>query len=400
MRQAPAAIMRLAKSFGKNIIAIRRDIHSYPELGFQEKRTSAKAAEILREIGLTKIVSGVAGTGVVALMEGKIRRGARTVALRADMDALPIQELNQTPYKSRHPGVMHACGHDAHVAMLLGAAMILKKIGSDLPGNVKLIFQPAEETPATSGARALVRAGVMRNPAVDAVFCLHVNTEHPFGSIALRSGPVLAAADLFSITISGKGGHGAHPEQCVDPIMIAHQIYGALQGIERNMAGSDVRIISVCSMHAGTAFNIVPPHAELKGTVRTFECGVQSRIIERMRELVAGIAAAHGAVGRLDYIKGVPATHNDSAMTELVRTAADSMGVPLSERAISMGSEDFAFYQQHAPGVFIDLGLRKNNKQPGLHHPRFDFDDHVLPVGSAVLAATAIRALQQLARQR
>ncbi|MBI2438974.1 MAG: amidohydrolase, partial [Lentisphaerae bacterium] len=333
-----AEIRREARRLSKTLITIRRDLHQHPELGFQERRTSRIIVEILKSAGLAHVQSGVAQTGVVAVLRGGRRRASHTVALRADMDALPITEASQVPYKSQTPGVMHACGHDAHVAICLGAAMILKKIQTRIPGNVKFIFQPAEELVSRSGARAMIRAGALDNPDVEAIFGLHVNPRNPYGLIGASAGPIMAAADVFTITVHGKGGHGAHPEHCSDPILIAHQIYGGIQGIERNLAGPDVRVISVCSLHAGTAFNVIPDTAEMMGTVRTFDARVQAEIIRRMRAVVKGAAATHGARCDLVYRKGLPATHNDARLAEIVRAAARALKVPLGDNVLTMGA--------------------------------------------------------------
>ncbi len=387
-------IWRLARSLAGRMTTLRHDLHQHPELGFQERRTAAKAREVLDGLGMTRVRAGVAGTGIVAELSGPAP-ARRVVALRADMDALPVTERSGAPHASQHPGVMHACGHDMHVAMLLGAAMILSRMRARIPGMVKFLFQPAEELLLRSGARALIRAGALRDPRPDAIFALHVNPNVPRGSIALSDGPVLAAADLFTVTVSGRGGHGAHPELCVDPIQVLHQVYAAIQGIERNLAGRHVRVISVCSMHAGTAFNIIPPTAELKGTVRTYDATVQETIIRRFRALTRGLAAAHGAAVRLRYVRGVPATCNDATMAALARATAAGLGIPVIPQARSMGSEDFSFYLRQVPGLFIDLGQGAGSNTVPLHNERFDGDDRVLPTGAALLARLALRALAQ-----
>ncbi len=386
-------LRRIARSLSPTLIAIRRDIHQHPEPANKETRTAAKVVASLRGIGLTHIRAGVGGTGVVALVAGP-GRSARTVALRADMDALPVTEKTGAPYASRNAGFMHACGHDGHTAMLLGAAMILQRLRARLKGTVKLVFQPAEESLIESGAVAMIRAGVLREPAVSGIFALHVNPAIPFGTVTLSAGPVLAAADIFTITVRGKGGHGAHPESCVDPILAAHQVYTGLQGIQRALGGRDVYVISVCSIHAGTAFNIVPAGAELKGTVRTYDVPVQDTIVRRMREIVRGVAAATGAAIRLDYVKGIPATCSDTHLTERAREAAAAQGIPVCESKRSLGAEDFAFFLQKTPGVYMDLGLNKGRPMPPLHNNRFDFDDRVLAAGAAMLARCALRFLE------
>jgi len=387
-----AEINRAARKLSKTLIAIRRDIHQHPELGFQEQRTSRKIVEILKSVGLDRVQAGVAKTGVVGVLQGS-RRASHTVALRADMDALPIMEANTAPYRSQTPGIMHACGHDGHVALCLGAAMILKKIQARIPGAVKFIFQPAEET--VNGARAMIRAGALNNPDVEAIFGMHVNPRMPYGVIGASAGPIMAAADTFAITVHGKGGHGAHPKNCVDPILIAHQIYSGIQGIERNMAGPDVRVISVCSLHAGTTFNVIPGTAEMMGTVRTYDARVQDEIIRRLRAVVKGVSGTHGVPCDLVYRKGVPVTCNDARLVKIVHAAGRALKTPVGANILSMGAEDFSLYTQEVPGAFIDLGVQKEPAQPAYHHCRFDFDDRILATGAAIMARCALLFLQQ-----
>ncbi|MBU0715659.1 MAG: amidohydrolase [Verrucomicrobia bacterium] len=394
-----AEINRAARGLSKTLIAIRRDIHQHPELGFQEQRTSRKIVEILKSVGLDRVQSGVAKTGVVGVLQGG-RQTSRAVALRADMDALPITEANQVSYKSQTPGVMHACGHDGHVAVCLGAAMILKKIQARIPGAVKFIFQPAEELINRSGARAMIRAGALNDPDVEAIFGMHVSPKIHYGVIGASAGPIMAAADVFTITVHGKGGHGAQPENCTDPILIAHQIYSGIQGIERNLAGPDVRVISVCSLHAGTAFNVIPSTAEIMGTVRTYDVRVQAEIIRRMRAVVKGISGTHGGRCDLVYRKGHPAMCNDARLVEIVRAAGRALKVPVGANILTMGGEDFSLYTQKVPGAFMELGVQKDPAQPAYHHCRFDFDDRILSTGAAMLARCALLFLEQGSLER
>lgn len=385
-------IKSLAEALRGKLTAIRRDFHQYPEVGFQENRTAAKVAEYLRNLGLDWVQTGVAKTGVVGLLQGGAD-GKKVVALRVDIDALPMEEANRVPYRSRHPGVMHACGHDAHTTIGLGAAMVLKRLQAKIPGSVKFIFQPAEEVLGAGGAQAMVRAGVLEHPKVDAIFGIHVHPDVPFGEIGLSAGPIFSAADTFHVRIIGKGGHGALPENCIDPLLIAHQIYQAFQGIERNLAGHDVRVISICSMHAGHAFNVIPPTAEFSGTVRTFDPRVRARIMGHMQRAVRGAALTHGAKCTLVYTKGGSAVVNDQALTEIARQAVGALKLPLRASAVSMGSEDFSYYQQKTPGAYLELGIRKSSNQPGFHNNRFDLDEKILPVGVALYARCAIAAL-------
>jgi len=386
-------IKKIAADIAGKLTNIRRDIHSYPELGFEEKRTCQKITGILKNIGLDKVLSPVAGTGVIGLLWGAKGKG-KTVALRADIDALPIQEESAVPYKSHNAGVMHACGHDAHIAMCLGAAMILKRFQDEIKGRVKFIFQPAEER--LDGARRMIRAGCLENPKVDAIFALHVIPELDFRTVSCAAGPVFAAADRFKIEITGRGGHGAYHFKCIDPVLVANEIYSGLQSIERSLKGTDARVISVCSVHGGSAFNIIPDNVVMEGTVRTFDKRVQATIIRRMREIVAGICSAHGAKWKINYEKGVPATVNDKKMDMLFRASARELNIPVGITLPSMGGEDFSYYLQLVPGAIAQIGIRTGKNYPPLHNSRFDADDRILSLGTALLAKCALSALKIL----
>ena len=383
-------IKKIAAQISGKLANIRRDIHSYPELAFKEKRTCQKITGALKSIGLNKVLP-VAGTGVIGLLLGAKGKG-KTVALRADIDALPIQEENAIPYKSRNAGVMHACGHDAHIAMCLGAAMILKRFQDDIKGQVKFIFQPAEE--GLCGAESMINASALEKPDVDIIFALHVDPEIDFGTVACAPGPVWATTDSFEIEITGRGGHGAFHDKCVDPIMVANQIYTGLQSIERNLQGTDARVISVCSIHGGSAFNIIPERVTMKGTVRTFDERVQKTIIKRMREIVTGISTAHGAKAKIDYQKLQPAVINDSKASSLLCRAAKDTGMKIIPSIPRMGGEDFAFYLQYVTGAMANIGIRTGKKCPALHNNRFDAGDRILPIGAALLAHCALAGLR------
>lgn len=385
-------IKKIASSLSSSLIAIRRDLHQYPEIGFQEHRTGRKITEHLRSIRLDSIRSPVAKTGVIGILKGG-RKGTKTIALRADMDALPIEEKNTIPYKSKHPGMMHACGHDGHVAIVLGAAMILKRLQSRIPGTVKFLFQPAEE--GYNGAAAMVRSGALRNPKVDAVFGMHVSDRKPYGVLGISAGPVLAAADRFQVRVVGRGGHGAHPELCHDPIAAAIQIYHGFHSIEHNLKGNDARVISICSMHGGTAFNIIPDSVELLGTVRTLDTDVQTAIIRRMRQIIRNIQPMHGVRCEFRYMKGYSVTDNDARLSALAQSTAADLKIPVKDYGVNMGAEDFSVYQKYVPGTYIDLGILKRAAQPGLHNNRFDFDDRILAVGAAMLARCALFYLEK-----
>ncbi len=384
----PAAeIKKTAAQIAGTITAIRRDIHAHPELGFKEKRTNRKITETLKRIGLNKVLSPLGGTGAVGLLVGGNGKGP-TIGFRADIDALPILEENKVPYKSRFPGIMHACGHDAHIAICLGAAMILKRLQSEISGRIKFIFQPAEE--GLHGAENMIEAGALKNPDVDLIFALHVDPEIALGTVACSPGPVWAAADSFEIEITGRGGHGAFHHKCVDPILVANRIYTGLQSIERNLQGTDARVISVCSIHAGSAFNVIPEKAVLRGTVRTFDKRVQATIIRRMHELVAGIAATHGAKARIDYRKLQPAVINDTRASSLLCRAAKGTGLRTVPSVPRMGGEDFAFYLKSIPGAMATIGINAGKNMPGWHNNRFDIDERVLPLGAALLAGLGV----------
>jgi len=386
-------IRKIAAQFSGKLAQTRRAIHACPEIGFAEKQTCREITGLLKHVGLNQIRSPVAGTGVVGLLLGGKGRG-RTVALRADIDALPIQEENNIPYKSRNPGVMHACGHDAHIAMLIGATMILKRLQEEIKGQVKFIFQPAEE--CLGGAASMIRAGCLANPKVDAIFGLHVAPELDFGTISCKAGPIWAACDSFEIEILGRGGHAAYHFKCIDPVLVANEIYVGLRNIERSLKGTDARVISVCSIHGGTAFNIIPDRIVMKGTVRTFDRGVQATIMKRMREIVAGISSAHGAKWKISYQKGVPATVNDAGMNDVIIRAAREMGQPFVTAVPQMGGEDFSCYQQLIPGAIAKIGFGTRKQTPDLHNSRFDVDDRILPVGAAFLACCALIGLEEV----
>lgn len=367
----------------EDVVALRHDLHAHPELAFCEKRTSAVVAERLRGLGLEP-TTGIAQTGVTAVIEGQAGDGP-TVLLRADMDALPIHEANEhLPYRSRHDGVMHACGHDGHTAILAGVAEVLQRRRARLRGRVKLCFQPAEES--QGGAKPMIEAGVLRDPDVDYAFGLHLWAPEPTGTVGVAAGPVMAKADTLEITIRGRGGHAAMPSEAVDPIVAGAQIVGALQTlVSRNVSPFDQAVISICTFAAGHAFNVIPEQALLRGTVRTFEPRVQELLERRIREVCEQLAAGLGAVAEVDYRHGYPATVNDPACAELVREAA--MEVVGEERLFQvrpvMGGEDFAYYLQEVPGCFFMIGIQNAEKGTGAphHNPHFNVDDDALGVG-------------------
>lgn len=366
----------------------RRWLHRHPELKFDLGKTSAFVAERLREFGVDEIHEGIAETGIVALIEGRGR--GPTIGLRADMDALPITEATGAEHASTHPGAMHACGHDGHTAMLLGAAKYLAET-RNFSGRVALIFQPAEEHGA--GAEVMVREGVLDRFGIARIFALHNAPNLPLGHFVTTPGPIMAAVDTFSITVTGRGGHGAMPHETADPIVAAVGIVQAIQTIvSRNHYAFDDLVVSVTQIHAGTADNIVPETAWINGTVRTFRSEVQEMVRRRLGEIVAGQAAAYGVSAGIDYEIGYPATVNDAAeaafAAEVAREVAGAAAVT-GEGGREMGAEDFAYMLNERPGAYLFLG-----QGPGapLHHPKYDFNDEAAPFGASFFARLVERA--------
>lgn len=379
------------------VIADRRDFHENPELGYQEVRTAGIVADRLRSLGVEDIRTGIAPTGVTGLIRGAKPGNGPTVLLRADMDALPILEENEVEYVSRNPGVMHACGHDAHTAMLLGTARILQDLRDEFSGTVKLLFQPAEELPP-GGAKPMIDAGVMEDPKVDAAFGIHISQDTPVGQINVRSGPAMAAADRFRIVVHGKGGHGAQPDNSIDPIVIAAQIIMALQTlVSRTIDPTEEAVVTVGTMHAGIAFNVIPDTAEMGGTVRTFNAKNRDLLEQRIGEIASGIATALGGWVEYAYTRGYPATVNDAEMSQLVREeAAKVVGEDsVVEPAMMMGAEDFSYFLEEVPGCYWFVGSQ--NPERGLvwghHHPRFDLDEAAMAVGIESMVNVTLRYL-------
>ena len=376
------------------IVEIRRDIHAHPELSFQEVRTSEKVASTLERLGL-EVKRNIATTGVVGLLRGASE--GPTVALRADMDALPIEEKTGLPFASKTPGVMHACGHDGHVAMLLGAAMVLKDMQETLPGNIKFIFQPGEE--GYAGAKQMIEAGVLEDePRVEAAFALHLDPMSASGTFAVRGGPIMACADLFTLTIIGKGGHGAMPHTTVDPVFVSAHVITALQGIRsRQVNAMDSVVLSICTIRTSEGMTIIPDNVELGGTVRLFNPGLRKKMPSMMEKVIEGVTSAFGAQYDLSYIHGYPATVNDPDFAELALSAA---GDALGDENVRwlknprMPSEDFSYFLEKVPGAFAILGARPPDKEPApSHSPITDIDEAALAEGAKVHAAVALRYL-------
>lgn len=389
----PSPLRREAEALGSRLTAWRRDLHQHPELGFQERRTAAMVAGELRSLGLD-VQTGVADTGVVAILEGE--GPGRTLLLRWDMDALPIQEATGAPYASVHPGLMHACGHDGHVAIGLGAAIVLSSHRGELHGRVKLVFQPAEE--GLGGAERMIAAGVMHNPVPDAALGVHLWNMRPVGWFGIADGPVMAGAEVLEIEVLGQGGHGAAPQQTADPVVAAAQIISALQTIvARNLDPRSAAVVSVTQVRAGETFNVIPDRALLRGTIRTFEPEVRQMVLHRVTEIAAGVSAALGCTARTRLTPLTPPVVNDAAISARVRSAARALfpDALVDESERSMVSEDMAHFLQAVPGCFALLGSADRARGHGAahHNPRFDFDESVLPRGVALLAAAALDLL-------
>ncbi len=381
----PDKIRSSIQALQPDLVALRRQIHQQPELGFKEQITAARIASKLTEWGISH-QTGIAETGIVATIEGrKASTRFRTLAIRADMDALPIQEANDVPYKSQHPGIMHACGHDGHTSIALITAYYLSQHRDDFAGTVKIIFQPAEEGPG--GAKPMIEAGVLKNPEVDAIIGLHLWNNLPLGTIGVRSGALMAAVERFSLTIQGKGGHGAMPHQTVDSIVLASQIVTALQTIvSRNVNPIDSAVVTVGQFNAGTAKNVIADTASLAGTVRYFNPNLADFFHQRIEGIVSGICAAYGATYKLDYVKFYPPVINDQKITELVRSVAvDLVETPLGivPECQTMGGEDMSFFLEQVPGCYFFVGSANPDRSLAYphHHPRFDFDETALATG-------------------
>ncbi len=360
----------------------RQWLHRHPELRFDLPVTSAFVAERLKEFGVDEVHQGIAETGIVAIING--RGEGKTIGLRADMDALPIDEETGADHASTHPGKMHACGHDGHTTMLLGAAKYLAET-RNFSGRVALIFQPAEEHGA--GADVMVKEGMLDRFDIDRVFALHNAPNLPVGHFQTTPGPIMAAVDTFEITVTGRGGHGAMPHETADPIVAAAGIVQAIQTIvSRNHYAMDDLVVSVTQIHTGTADNIIPETAWINGTVRTFRREVQEMVMRRLDEITAGQAAAYGVQAELTYEVGYPATVNDADQAAFAAKVAREVSGDKrvnAEAGREMGAEDFAYMLNERPGAYLFLGAGDG---PGLHHPKYDFNDEATPYGASFFA--------------
>jgi hippurate hydrolase len=375
-------------SFHPELTALRRELHAHPEIGFEEHYTSRRVVESLKVCGVDEIHTGIGKTGVVALIHGQQRRSGKMIGLRADMDALPMTEHNDFAWRSNKPGMMHGCGHDGHIAMLVGAARYLAATrGFD--GTAALIFQPGEE--GFAGAKAMIEDGLFERFPVQSVFAMHNWPQMKPGTVGINPGPMMAAADRITIEITGKGGHGAHPYMTVDPVLVAAHIITAVQSIvSRNVRPLDNAVISLCAMQAGDlgAFSVVPGKATLVGTVRTFSPEVQALVERRLHDVCSGVALGLGASAHVQYERIYPATINSPDEAVFAGDVAERLlGADHVDRTLdpSMGAEDFSFMLQVKPGAYMRLG---QGGEGGcfLHNSRYDFNDEVLPLGAALHA--------------
>jgi hippurate hydrolase len=379
-------INRIA-DFAQDMTGWRRHLHANPELQFDCHQTAAFVVARLREFGVDEIHKGIATSGVVAILNGKA--AGPTVGLRADMDALPMDEETGLDYASTNPGKMHACGHDGHTTMLLGAARYLAET-RNFAGRVAFIFQPAEE--GGGGAQIMVQEGILDRFEIAEVYALHSAPGTPVGAFYTTPGPILAAVDTFHIYITGEGGHGATPHETVDPIVAAVGMANAIQTIvSRNHFAHDDLVVSITQIHTGTADNIIPEKAYINGTVRTFKSSTQDMVRKRLTEIVAGHAAAYNVEAKLDYDIGYPATINTPEKSSFAADVAKEISDNVDpDRLRDMGAEDFAYMLEERPGAYLFVG---NGNTPGLHHPGYDFDDNAAPAGASFFARLVERAL-------
>ncbi len=379
--------------------ALRRDFHIHPELGFREFRTSGIVAKELEALGL-EVTKGIGKTGVVGLLEGS--QPGPTLLLRFDMDALPITEETGAEYASQNQGVMHACGHDGHTAIGLTVAKMLHAHREELAGTIKFCFQPSEEgtyDEEVGGAEMMMRDGVLDSPTVDKSLSLHLWNEKPLGWLGIASGPVMAGAEIFTVQITGKGGHGAIPQQTIDPVVAAAQIVSALQTIvSRNVAPLETAVVSVTTVQAGTAFNVIPQTADLTGTIRTFDPVVRQKVVQRFEQIARGVGEALGCQVDVEVKRMTPALINDEAISSTVQSTAQRVlsGSDLDTTGyLTMGAEDMAFMQEKVPGCYFFVGSNDTVRHLdyGHHHPKFDFNEDALIRASALMASAAVDVL-------
>lgn len=387
-------IVSLSEKYYEEMVKIRHQIHMYPEVGYEEHKTSQLIYDTLEKLGI-EYEKNIAKTGVVGIIRG--RHPGKTVLLRADMDALLIQESDKYEYKSQRDGYMHACGHDGHVAGLLGAAMILNEFKDEMHGNIKLLFQPDEEN--TGGAKPMIDEGVLKNPDVDAVFACHLWGPIKKGTIETKSGELMASRDTFKFKVIGKGGHGAVPHLAVDPICIATQAINSMQTIiSRKLNPVKPGILSFCTIHSGSSHNIIPGEVEVSGTIRAFHDDIRSWIPKEMENVLKGVTESQGATYEFELIESYPVLVNDEDMTNLVISASSKIVGSENVKSnidLNTGSEDFAYYAKEVPSAFYFIGIAEDENNPVCHHhPDFGFNDDNLLVSARTLAQIAVDFLK------
>lgn len=398
------SLLQEAQSLFDYTQSIRRDLHRHPELGFEEKRTASVIAQELQGLGL-QVRTGIAHTGVVALLNGATP--GPVILVRADMDALPIHEETNADHASQTPGKMHACGHDGHVAIGLTVAKLLERRRSDLSGTVKFVFQPAEEgvlgPEGMGGAELMIAQGILEDPPPDAALALHLWNEKPLGWLNVAVGPVMAGAEFFRIKVRGRGGHGAAPHLTADPILAGAQIVTALQSVvARNVSPLKSAVVSVGAFHGGTAFNIIPPEIEIEGTIRTFDPYVRATVLKRADEIASRVAEGMGCQAEFTSQRITPALVNDTQVAKRVQEAVHTV-LPEAILDISayltMGAEDMAFVLERVPGCYFFVGSANPEKglDYGHHHPKFDFDETVLPQAAALMTGAVLEFLESKA---
>ncbi|TDO85268.1 amidohydrolase [Halanaerobium saccharolyticum] len=373
------------------VIKIRHQIHQNPELSFSENKTAALAAAEMKKLGF-EVRENIFGTGVTATFKNSSDSAAKTLLIRADMDALPVEEKNELKFKSKKEGIMHACGHDGHTAILIGTAVVLKEIAADFNGNLKFLFQPGEET--SGGAEGMIKEGVLKNPDVDAAVGLHLWGSSPEGVVEYKSGPFMASPDRFDLKIIGRGGHAARPQNTIDPIPIGAEIISALQTIvSRRIDPLESAVISVCNFEAGSTHNVIPDQAVLKATVRSLKSDIRQQLAENIEKVIKNICDIYDADYEFNYIFGYPPVVNDSEMTEIVAGAAKKIlgksRVREKEKA-EMGGEDFSYFGREVPAAFYYLGIAPEGEIINHHQSDFKFNDSVLKDGVAVMAQAAV----------
>ncbi len=376
------------------VVATRRDLHVHPELGFEEHRTAGIVADRLRALGY-EVTIGIGGTGVVGVLRGA--QPGRTIMLRADMDALPLDEENDVPYRSQTKQTMHACGHDGHVAMLLGAARVVMDRKAEVAGTVCFLFQPAEE--GKGGAKAMIEDGVLERFGIERAYGLHLASTHPAGQVGFREGAFYASSDSIEITVEGKGGHGAAPHLSVDPVYVAAQFVVAIQQVvSRNIDPIEPAVVTIGAINGGTTHNVIPSRVRLLGTVRAFDAGVREKMAERIERVLRGICESSGATYAFEYLWRYPVTSNDAEQTRYARALAQRV---VGERRVAdvpklMGAEDFSFFAERVPACFFTVGSNggPNSGFPH-HHARFDIDESALETGVRMMTALALDAPTQ-----